>query len=219
MTSRSSLGSRGSSWTRRCARRARASSASSSSTTSRAISRSSGSVSASRSRRAACELRADGAQVPVVVDDGRELGLLAPERRGCARGRTRPPGRDHSASISVEAALELVETLLEAHDRRSPRLHRPQAARRRPSRLASRPARSRPGSARARGPGCPRAPSRRWPRAPRCIDAMATSIIESSGCLVVIDWSQMPGRNSQRTSAVARGGGRPSGGSRRRPPR
>ena len=36
------------------------------------------------------------------------------------------------------------------------------------------------------------------------LEAMATSIIESSGCLVVIDCSQMPGRNSQRTAQFSR---------------
>ena len=39
---------------------------------------------------------------------------------------------------------------------------------------------------------------------------MAISIIESSGCFVVIDWSQMPGRKSQRTSAVLAVAGAPA---------
>ena len=115
MTSRSSLGSRGQQLRRAALHDGRPPRPPARPTISRAISRSSGSRSVSRSRRAVCQLRADGAQLAVVVDDGRQLRLL-PAQLAAALGVGRDLGSDHSASICCQAPLDLVEPLLEAHD-------------------------------------------------------------------------------------------------------
>ena len=60
--------------------------------TSRAISRSSGSCSASRSTRAAASWARVARSWRIVVDDGREVGLLPAQRRGSGPGRPRPRG-------------------------------------------------------------------------------------------------------------------------------
>ena len=146
----------------------------SSSTISRAISRSSGSVSVARECCALSSCFAHALAAPVVVDDRRQLGLLAAQLRGYASGSAATSGRDHSASISSR--------------RRS-------SSSRRCSRLIASAGRA-PGSAgehrpwsgigRRSGSRLPAGASSPFAASASRIDAMATSIIESSGCLVVM---------------------------------
>ena len=191
MTFFSSLGSRGSSSTR-----SRSTTAASwrwlSPTNSSAIWRSSGSRLGRARLLGALELLArTRAQLSIGVDHRRQLASLTAELAaavGIGRDlRVGPLGLD-----LLEAPLELVEPLLEAH-----RVSWSAAWSARTSTVAK----DRPP---APDRGCPEALSRRWPSSASRIDAMATSIIESSGGLVVMRCSQMPGRNSQRIHQFSR---------------
>ena len=152
------------------------------------------------------------AQRAVVLDDRRQHGpargrALARSRRSAATPGLRPLGLD-----LVEPPLDLVEAssrLTSGRCRARQRLRGRRRHRRARLDVGGQVLRvgDRLGRAASRlpsGAGSPFAAS-----ASR-IDAMATSIIESSGCLVVIAWSQMPGRNSQRTAQFWRCRGAPA---------
>ena len=119
-------------------------------------------------------------------------------------------GVDHSASISREALLEPRRA-----DRPGSRDRGRAAARGGPPVCRARRPRPRDGSTR-RIPGCPPAPASPLAASASCIDAMATSIIESSGCLVVMrlepDARQVEPREPQRVAML----GARSAGARRR---
>ena len=200
MTSRSSFGSRGRSWTRSCCLEARPRRPPARRRP-REPARAAPGRSRSRvSRRAAASCVAHGSQPPVVVHDGRELGLLATERLAALRvgGDLRPGPLRLDLG---EAAFDLVEALLQAH---APPVASAAAARRRPSSLHRPGQLAGVGDGLALGSQLPSGASSPLAASASCIEQMATSIIESSGCLVVMDCSQMPGRKSQRQTECSR---------------
>src|SRR5215210_7734706 len=125
------------------------------------------------------ELFPDLAQPAVFVDDRREVGLLSAELTAALRIESDVGARPVGFYL-VQPALELVEPVIEAH---SPSEAVPAAA-------AAASSGRRGGSRLPSGASSPLAAS-----ASR-IEAIATSIIESSGWRVVMPCSQIPGRNS-----------------------
>ena len=187
MTFLSSFGSRGSSRTRSC----------STSVASRRVS-SSSTICAGHVAELGVgfESRRARARSSCVADVAQAGGSC--RRSGASCACSRPSSRLRSGSAAISGST-------------TPPRSRSAAARassRRSSRLIA-PAGRRADSVRRRrgfGIGRPAVGIRRLPSGALSplaasasrIDAMATSIIESSGCLVVIACSQMPGRNSQR---------------------
>ena len=200
MTSRSSLGSRGSSWSRSWASRS-TSWASSSAMTSRTSSFISGSVSASRSRRAAASCSRTPRSRRWLSTSGASCACSRPRTR-LRSGSEATSGRDHSASISVRRrsiSSRRASRLMGSPGR--PRRERCSSAMRASTVCASSVA---SGMGSRGGSQLPSGATSSLAARASCMEQMATSIMESSGCFVVIACSQMPGRKSQRQTECSR---------------
>ena len=130
------------------------------------------------------ELLADGSQASMVLHDGRDLRLLATE--GLAALRVDGDLRAGPLRLDLgEAAFDLVEPRLEAH---APSASPSAAARSSAASRASIVRASSPASGMGSRSGSQLPSGAVSPLAARasCIEQMATSIIESSGCLVVM---------------------------------